>query len=197
MVYLEKELKNMICEKVKKIRIERFGEGRGAQRRIAQKLGIPYTTYRGYESNRFNIGFLILFSKKLNVSLSWILSPKEEYEREKKESEIKKEKSQVIIIPNKDIIIAPQFTVVQVQGKFMTPTLQEGTWVGIQEKLFTEELNGKIVGIRKYDQILVRRIIIRDKIILAIADNPANSRDSISVNREEVLGEVAWSWQKF
>jgi len=67
------ERKKKVAERVKMLRIEMFGEGKGAQIAMARLLNIPYTTYRGYEANRFNIDFLILLAKKTNRDISWFL----------------------------------------------------------------------------------------------------------------------------
>lgn len=78
MVYLgSPSRKRRICERVRQVRIEQFGDSHGAQKRMAKELGIPYTTYRGYEKNRTNEEFLIMLSKRNGVSLHWLLCAEE------------------------------------------------------------------------------------------------------------------------
>ena len=190
MVRFTKKMQEVICQRVKRIRIEQFGEGHGAQKLMAKAFDIPYTTYRGYESNRLSLDFLHQLSKKFSVPLLWLLNA----EGESKGKEVG---PLITILPDVDKIRAPQFTVLKVKDERMEPTIRKGAWVGIRTEPFLEKFSGKIVGIRRDDHILVRRIVVKNKSILAITDKPALTKDTMLIHKKDVLGEVAWCWQKF
>lgn len=66
----------MLCDKLKETR-ERTGMNK---REFADFLGIKYTTYNGYETGKREpaYDFLILFSRKLDVSIDYLLEVSDE-----------------------------------------------------------------------------------------------------------------------
>lgn len=192
LIFTNRPRKQLICQRVRKIRVEHFGEGRGAQKKMAKELEIPYTTYRGYEENRVNDDFLRLFAEKFDVPLLWLLCA----DIPEPAAKPKGDEPNVLINAEKGLLKSSRYKIIQLMNDSMEPTLAKGAWVGIRTKPIGD-LNGKIVGIKKDDQTLVRRIVIKDKTILAIADNPSFIKDSLAIRKSDVIGEVAWSWQKF
>jgi transcriptional regulator with XRE-family HTH domain len=187
--------KKEICERVKQIRVERFGEGRGQQKQMARELGIPYTTYRGYEENRVNDDFLRRFAKTFNVPFLWLMAA----EAETGPAVTKPTPTTIIIDPERGVIDPGRYRVVEMKDDSMQPTLKKGSWVGIVPIKPGKEFQGKIIAIhhKEKNDIFVRRLVMHGRIIMAVADNPAFTKDTPVIHRSDVLGEVAWCWQKF
>ena len=59
-----------IGNKIKGLRVEKFGNEHGSQKRFAEFLGINYVTYRGYEDGNVTLEALKLISKKTGATFS-------------------------------------------------------------------------------------------------------------------------------
>jgi len=70
--------KNLICSRVRKVRIDNFGDDFGSKKEMARAMREDYNTYLGYEKEdpsqqQVNIEFIKRLSIKFNVQLSWLL----------------------------------------------------------------------------------------------------------------------------
>ena len=184
--------KKQICQRVKQIRVERFGEGHGAQKAMAKALGIPYTTYRGYEENRTNDDFLRSFARKFGVPLIWLMAFDEGVEKE-----VAVTGSQVLIDVEKGIIGEGKYKIFQMNDDAMEPTIRKGAWVGVLPVKYGENLDRKVVviqGASSRDVVLVRRLVTRRNILVATADNPHLAHETIDVKKKNIIGEVVWQF---
>ncbi len=181
-----------ICRRVKQIRIERFGEGRGDQKDMARALGIPYTTYRGYEMDRLNDEFLRMFAKKFNVPYLWLVAAEAETG-----PPLKPTPSTVTIDPEKGVIDTGKYRVVQIEDDAMHPIIRKGAWVGVVPIQRNKEPQGRLVAIRfpsKGDKILVRRLVMHGRVLMGIADNPDASHEPINIHKSDIVGEAMWQF---
>ena len=183
------ERRKEISSRVKQIRIEKFGESHGAQKAMARALGIAYTTYRGYEENRTNDEFLRDFAKKFDVPLLWLLCADVE-----EEPKPKTEEPTVFINPEKDIVNSTQYRLFRMPDDSMHPTIRKGAWVGcFQGSIASDDLNDHIVLIETSGNATVRRILIQDHTMIAIADNRGLS-DSHKIHKKDIVGRVTWQF---
>ena len=183
--------KNEICARVRQIRMERFGEGRGHQKDMARALGVPYTTYRGYEENRINDEFLRMFAKKFNVPLMWLMAAEGEGVPEKVTP------STVTIDPEKGVVNAGRYRIVAVEDDAMQPLIKEGAWVGVIPMDLNKERQGRVVAIRSpthKGKMLVRRLVAHGRVLMGIADNAAASHEPIHIQTKDIVGEVVWQF---
>ncbi len=60
--------KKLIGNRIKDLRVAKFGDKRGAPRGFADFLGIPYTTYRDNEAGKIGAEVLIAIEEKLGVT---------------------------------------------------------------------------------------------------------------------------------
>jgi hypothetical protein len=189
---VDKRRKREICARVKQIRIERFGEGRGDQKDMARALGIPYTTYRGYEENRTNDDFLRMFAKKFNLPLLWLMAAETETGPPAKPTP-----STVTIDPEKGVINAGKYRVVEIQDDSMHPIVRKGAWVGVVPMDPGKEFQGRLVAIKlptKKDGIIIRRVVVHGRTIMAIPDNPDASHEPINIHKSDIVGEAVWQF---
>jgi len=187
---INQKRKKEICNRVRQIRIERFGDNRGAQKDMARALGLAYTSYRGYEENRVNDDFLRMFSKKFNVPFLWLMAAETG-------PTTKVTPSTVIIDPEKGVIDTGRYRVVQVEDDAMHPIIRRGAWVGVTPMKPNEELQGRLVAFHpppKKDKILVRRLVTHGRTIMAIADNPTASHEPINIHKSDIVGEAMWQF---
>lgn len=188
---INQKRKKEICNRVRQIRIERFGDHRGAQKEMARALGLAYTSYRGYEENRINDDFLRMFAKKFNVPLMWLMAAEGEGAPEKVTP------STVTIDPEKGVVNAGKYRIVVVEDDAMRPLIKEGAWVGVIPMKPNEELQGRLVAVHspfKKDKTLVRRLVTHGRTIMAIADNPTASHEPIHIQKKDVVGEAVWQF---
>ena len=178
-----------VCERVRQIRIKQFGDEHGSQKDMAKALGIPYTTYRGYEENRTNDEFILLLAKKFKVSPLWILWGDDS---DWMESQLK---DAVVIDPKVGAIKRGNYKLIQLEDESMEPTIKKGAWVGIEPLEQGEEINGKLIGFwDEGGKLAVRRAVHKGKSILGIADNPAFSDKAVVISKKDLLGKVVWQF---
>ncbi len=191
MVWMTNQKKKAeICARVKQIRIERFGEGRGHQKEAARALGIPYTTFRGYETDRLNDEFLRMFAKKFNVPYLWLVAAEGETGPPSKVTP-----STITIDPERGVVNAGKYRIVVVEDDAMAPMIRKGSWVGIVPIDPEEECQNKIVAVKipdKKDRIVIRRVVMHGRTVMAIADNP--SHEPIVIRRSDIIGEAIWEF---
>ena len=184
--------KKDICARVRQIRIERFGDNRGAQKEMARALGIPYTSYRGYEENRINDDFLRTFAKRFNVPFLWLMAAESETGPPPTPSP-----SIITIDPDRGVVNSGKYRVVVVEDDAMHPIVRRGAWVGVIPIKPNEELQGRLVAVHspsKKDKIFVRRLVTHGRTIMAIADNPTASHEPTHIQRKDVVGEAVWQF---
>ena len=183
--------KKKVCTRIKEIRIKRFGEGRGAQKEMARALGIPYTTYRGYEENRVNDDFLRMFAKKFGVPLLWLMAA-DDYG-----GEVKTVPSAVLIDPGKGVLNSGQYIILQMPDDGMEPTIPRGATVGVLPIKFGEPVPEKLVAVKiegDKGPVTVRRLLVHGNSFMVIPDNPHLSHDHIDIKRKDILGQVVWQF---
>ncbi len=181
-----------ICRRVKQVRIERFGEGRGDQKDMARALGIPYTTYRGYEADRLNDEFLRMFAKKFNVPYLWLAAAEAETGPPPKPTP-----ETVTIDPRKGVVNAGKYRIVEVEDDAMKPLIKRGSWVGVVPIDPEEECQNKLVAVKvrdKKDRILIRRVVMHGRTVMAISDNPGSPHQPIVIRRSDIIGEAIWQF---
>ncbi len=193
MVFIsDKGRRDTICGRVRQVRIERFGETRGAQKAMAKALGIPYTTYRGYEENRTNDGFLRAFAERFDVPLLWLLCA----DVGKPSKKPRTSEASVFVNPERGLITSSKYIIVRIEDDAMEPTLSKGSWIGYVPGP-GDDLNGKIVVFEKSPgKIIARRLVIRDRLNIAIADNPRLSGEALKIHKNDILGKVVWQFSK-
>lgn len=183
------ERRKQVCERVKKIRIKHFGEEHGAQKDMARTLGIPYTTYRGYEENRTNDEFIKMLAEKFNVSPLWILWGDESDWMETQLG------GSVVIDPEVGALKSGKYKLLQMPDDSMEPTIKKGAWVGIESTQEGEEISGKIIGFwDEGGKLIVRRVTRKGKSLLAIADHPGYTDKTAAVSKKDVVGKVVWQF---
>jgi len=185
--------KKKICGRVKEIRVGRFGEGRGAQKEMSRALGIPYTTYRGYEENRTNDDFLRLFARKFGISILWLLAADDIAGP----GEGKISSSAVVIDPGKGVLSSGQYIILQMPDDSMEPTISRGATVGILPIRFGEPVPEKLVALKlskPKDTTTIRRLVARGNILMAIPDNPHLPHDHIYIKKKDIIGQVVWQF---
>jgi transcriptional regulator with XRE-family HTH domain len=178
-----------VCERVRQIRIKHFGDGHGSQKEMAKALGLPYTTYRGYEENRTNDEFIKLLAERFGVSPLWLLWGDESdwMERQLGDS--------VVIDPRVGAIKAGHYKIIQVADESMEPTIKRGSWVGVEPFGEGEEVAGKLIGFwDENGKLAIRRAVQKGKGILGIADNPEHSDKVITISKKDLLGKVVWQF---
>lgn len=63
-----------VCERIRQIRTEMYGEGHGAQKQFAKIVAKEnYTTYRNYETKVVNLDFIQKLSERTPYRIEWIL----------------------------------------------------------------------------------------------------------------------------
>lgn len=176
-----------ICERVRQVRIKRFGTGHGAQKLMAKELGIPYTTYRGYEKNRISEEFLILLSKRYGASLHWLLAAEEGL------TELN-EPGHIIISNEGKVLRGGRYETIEMLDSTMSPTLPKGAVVGY------EPFGGKLQPGRLYVILLSGRHTIRflkkesDKLI---AYCEAKDQLPVTIPFNSIIGIVVWYFCNF
>lgn len=194
MVWLINAKRNkLICERVRKIRIKEVGDGFGSQKAMARTMGIPYTTYRGYESNRTNYEFLREFAMKLGVALPWLLG--EIDVGEEKPSEVKRlEKGAICFNPEKGTIKSDTYKVYLMLDQSMVPTIPQSAHFGVLPFLShnVKEIAGKIVACRYKNMVLGRRAILTDSNLTGVPVNPDPAFPAIPLKKSNLLGEIIW-----
>jgi len=184
------ERRKEVCERIKKIRIKHFGKGHGAQKEMARALGIPYTTYRGYEENRTNDEFIKLFANKFNVSPLYILWGDEE---DSTQSELA---SAVIIDPELGVLKSRKYKLLQITDESMEPTIKKGAWVGVESLHEDENINGKTIGFRDTGgKLTIRRVAVKGKTIWGIAENP-HFQEMVTIAKKDIIGKVSWQFSR-
>ena len=189
---INQKRKKEVCARVKQIRIERFGDGRGHQKEMARTLGIPYTTYRGYETDRINDDFLRMFAKKFNVPFTWLMAAEGETGPPGKPTP-----STITIDPESGVVNSGKYRIVDIEDDAMQPTLKKGAWVGVVPIQRNKESQGRLVAFRfpsKKGKILIRRLVTHGRTIMAIADNPTASHEPIHIQKKDVVGEAVWQF---
>jgi SOS-response transcriptional repressor LexA len=187
---INQKRKKEICNRVRQIRIERFGDSRGSQKEMARALDIPYTSYRGYEENRINDEFLRIFAKKFNIPYLWLVAAEPEGGPAPEITP-----SIVTIDPRKGVLNAGKYRIVEVEDDAMHPTIKKGAWVGVVPIDPEEDCQNKLVAVKipdKKDRIIVRRVVMHGRTVMAIADNP--SHEPIVIRRSDIIGEVIWEF---
>jgi len=178
-----------VCERVKQLRIKYYGDDHGSQKKMARALGIPYTTYRGYEENRTNDEFIKMLAEKFNVSPLWILWGDDSNWMETQLGD------SVVIDPKVGAIKRGNYKLIQLADESMEPTIKKGAWVGIEPLEQGEEINGKLIGFwDEGGKLAVRRAVHKGKSILGIADNPAFSDKAAVISKKDLLGKVVWQF---
>lgn len=178
-----------VCERVKQIRIKYFGDKHGSQKEMAKALGIPYTTYRGYEENRTNDEFIKHLAEKFNVSPLWILWGDES---DWKANGIE---GPVVIDPGIGALKSGKYKLLQMPDESMEPTIKKGAWVGIESMTDDEDVSGKIIGFWGRDgKLMVRRATQRGKNILVVTDHPGHIDEITTIGRKDIVGKVVWQF---
>ena len=189
---IDHKKKKQICARVRQIRIERFGDGRGAQKEMSRALDLAYTTYRGYEENRVNDDFLRTFAKKFNVPFMWLMAAEAETGPPPTPSP-----SIITIDPDRGVVNSGKYRVVVVEDDAMAPTVKRGAWVGVAPIDLNIEPQNKLVAIKlsiKKDRIVIRRILVRGRTVTALADNPHTLYEPIYIHKSDVVGEAVWQF---
>jgi hypothetical protein len=189
---INQERRKKICERVREIRIKRFGEGRGAQKEMARALGVPYTSYRGYEENRVNDDFLRIFAKKFGVQLLWLMAADDMAGP----GDMKNISSAVVIDPvGKGVINSGQYIIHQMPDDSMEPTIIKGATVGVLPIRFGEPVPEKLVAVQLSKQgITIRRLIVHGNAFMVIPDNPHLPHDHIDIKKKDIIGQVVWQF---
>lgn len=185
--------KDEICRRVKETRVQVFGNGHGAQKEMAKTLGIPYTTYRGYEENRTNDEFLIRFSKKYGVPLLWLLCVEKATTSPIIPAPGLKQ-NLIVIDPEKGILEHGIFNFVQATEDDMAPLIQKGAWIGTLPIKSGEDVNGKLIAFRDNSgQVHVRRAYYREGgSLIGVAINP--QIEPIQIKKRKILGEAKYQF---
>lgn len=156
---------------------------------MAKALGIPYTTYRGYEENRTNDEFIKLLAEKFNISPLWILWGDESDWMESQLGD------SVVIDPKIGALKSGHYKLIQLADESMEPTIKKGAWVGVEPVAEAEDINGKLVGFwDEAGKLAVRRAVQKGKSILGVADNPAYSGKMATIAKKDLLGKVVWQF---
>ena len=181
--------KNRICRRVRQVRVEKFGEGRGAQKTLAKVLGIPYTTYRGYEMNRINLDFLHLFSRKFRVPLLWLLCAEDENLQESNPSPVKQiGEEEPFIIERKPHRIIPML------DESMEPAIKKGALVVLSPIKDMDEIEHKLIAVQySSGEILIRRAMKRGQKLLGFSENPI-MKQPIVIDPGQILGAVTFQF---
>jgi hypothetical protein len=188
---IDQNRKKKICERVKEIRIKRFGEGRGAQKEMARALGVPYTSYRGYEENRVNDDFLRMFARKFGVQLLWLMAADDMAGP----GDMKNISSAVVIDPGKGVINSGHYIIHQMPDESMEPTIMKGATVGVLPIKFGEPVPEKLVAVQLPKQgITIRRLIVRGNALMVLPDNPRLPHDHIDIKKRDIVGSVVWQF---
>jgi transcriptional regulator with XRE-family HTH domain len=178
-----------VCERVRQVRIKQFGDEHGSQKDMAKALGIPYTTYRGYEENRTNDEFIKLLAEKFGVSPLRILWGDDSDWMESQLGDA------VVIDPKVGALKSGHYKLIQLADESMEPNLKRGAWVGVEPIDDGEDLNGKLIGFwDDQGKLAVRRAVQKGKTTLGIADNPAFSGQTASIAKKDILGKVVWQF---
>lgn len=186
------DTRKKICERVKRVRLEKFGESRGAQKTMAKALGIPYTTYRGYEENRINDGFLRMMAQKFDIPLLWLMCA------DIAEKPIKKtQAANVFINPEKPSVDSSLYQIFRVIDDSMEPTIPRDSWIGYLPIAPDQELHGKIALLEQSGKTIIRRLKVQQHIMIGVADNPRLSDETIRVHKKEIIGQVLWQFRIF
>lgn len=178
--------KKRICERVRELRIRRFGQGHGAQMAMAKELGLPYTTYRGYEKNRINGEFLIMFSRRMGVSLPWLLGAEEGMPDQAFANNI-------VLSSSGQPIMLGGYEVLTVQDESMEPSILRNSLVGYLPIKDIREGRLYVVEIKK--KVMVRKILKNGDRLIALAENLKIEPNTISPS--QILGEVKWNFTRY
>ena len=179
-----------ICSRVKQIRIKHFGDNHGDQKRMAKEMGVPYTTYRGFEEARVNLKFIKALAEHFHEDAYWII-----YGEPGRALVEEKFGDAVMIDPKMGPLQSGRYRFIQILDDSMEPSLRAGTWVALEPVEKDENLAGKLIGIWGADaKLTIRRVILHGESLLATADNPKYSATAEKVSKADIIGRAAWKF---
>jgi len=182
--------KRRICRRVKQIRVAKYGDGRGALRAIAKELGVPYTTYRGYETNRMNLDFLKLFSNKFREPLIWLLCAEDGGEALPGPTPIKYLKEGEPFIIERGV-----HRIVPMLDESMEPSIKKGSLLVLVPTADISQLERKLIAIQDdTGYIRICRLIKRGPTMLGVSENPAMQPPPIVIDPNHILGVVTFQF---
>ncbi|RPI50296.1 MAG: LexA family transcriptional regulator [Deltaproteobacteria bacterium] len=179
-----------ICNRVKQIRIKHFGDAHGSQKDMAKAMGIPYTTYRGYEEDRVNIKFIKSIAEHFNEDAYWII-----YGEPGRGLVEDKLGDAVMVDPKMGPLQSGRYRFIQLMDDSMEPNIKPGTWVALEPVDKEENLIGKLIGIWSSEgKLTIRRASLQGKSLLATTDNPKYSAMVIKLSKTDIVGKVVWQF---
>jgi transcriptional regulator with XRE-family HTH domain len=194
MVFIgNKSRKDKICQRVRETRIDRFGEGRGAQKEMSRALGIPYTTYRGYEENRTNDEFLRMLAKKFNIPILWLLAVDDFGEQKERTPD----SSTIIIDVDKGVLNPGKYIIVKMEDQAMEPIIPKGATLGILPIKYSGKISEGLIALkpaRPNDKPTIRRLVVQSRLLMIMAENPHQSHHHTNIRRTDILGRVIWKF---
>lgn len=181
--------KEKICRHIRQVREEEYGGGHGAKKAMAKALGIPYTTYLGYEKNRMNHDFLWMFANRFKKNFLWLLQG----ETEATEKATYSSGPRILTDADQFIISRGQYNIVTMPDEFMEPTVRKGAMV-VLLRGNANNPNNKIMGFTDINgDIQIRRVMSRGKKLLGLPDNPM-FKQSITIDPTKIIGEAVFQF---